>query len=418
MVPEPGLTPGGGSEPVSNRPVPHDHSAVPPVGSPLPPPPPASWEDSTAGTPGWPGGDPWRVPGAYPPPPPPPAVQPWTSAPFPAADGAFGSSFAPPPPPGYLPGAGQAGIAASTSALPVEPREYHQFYRAPRFRWWKPLAAIGAFVVAWFLAAVPPVVIALGWDLSHNGGKLDPNAIDLNTPAMFLGNNVSIAVAIIAAVLVSWMVYRQRPRWLSSIEGGFRWRIFWRFLGIAFLGMAVAWAVEAALGGGVGDLTITPATWVLLVGIVITTPFQAAGEEYAMRGLVFRSIASWFPNRWVGLVVGLIVNAVAFMFLHAAGDVWLNVYYFFVGAVFSILVWRTGGLEAAIAMHIANNLISEMLLPFQPDAFSHLFDRQAGVAGPEILIQLGVTALVAAALLWQSSRLKVSRATAPAAAVE
>lgn len=412
MVPEQGLTPSAAPEPedAGGSGVGRDANAA------VVPPLPAA-EQQGLTTPVEFAADSWTPQAAFPPPPPPPAVQPWASpAAPPPGFGPGGYGFVPPPPApsAYV----HVASPAKPTALPVEAREYHQFYRGPRFRWWKPLAAIAAFVVVWALGSVPPVVAALGWELLHNGGHIPSDVSELNTPSMFLANNVAIAVGIVAAVLVSWMVYRQRPRWLSSVEGHFRWRVFWRFLAIAIIGLGVAWAVEVAVSGGVGEFTVTPATWALVVGIVLTTPFQAAGEEYAMRGLVFRSIASWFPNRWVGLVIGIIVNAVAFMFLHGAEDVWLNFYYFFVGTVFSILVWRTGGLEAAIAMHIANNLISEMLLPFQPSAFSHLFDRQAGVAGPEILIQFGVTALVAAVLLWQSSRLKLPRATAPGAVTE
>lgn len=337
----------------------------------------------------------------YPPPPPPPV---------------WNNGFPPPPPVGDYAGPygypAYAVAAPKPEPLPVEPREYQEFYRAPAFRWWKPLAAIAVFFVAWFLLSIPGVVVALLWD---SKGTFPVSAEAMNTPAMFAANNVSIALAIPVALLTHWLFYRQRPRWLSSIVGGFRWGLFGRFTAITAVGLLLMFGIETALTGGIGELTWNSTSLFLLLTVVLTTPFQAAGEEYMMRGLVFRSVASWFRHRWLGLVVGIAVNAVIFMLLHGAGDPWLIAYYLLVAVVFSVLVWRTGGLEAAIAMHVVNNVVGEMMLPFQPDAFAHLFDRQAGVAGPETLIQMGVTVLVAAALLWQASRLKLLRANAPAA---
>jgi uncharacterized protein len=301
--------------------------------------------------------------------------------------------------------------------LPVELREYHQFYRAPAFRWWKPLVAIVLFVVAEFAIVMVAVIGYVVWLLA-TGQRVPASESDFDPTLMFSLNNVMVALGLPVALMTSWLVFRQRPKWLSSIAGGFRWRYFWRFLAIAAVGVALSTVAEAMLTGGFGELTWTPASLVLILVIVITTPFQCAAEEYSIRGLLFRGVGSWFANRRVGLVVGIAVSSTVFMLVHGAGDPWLNATYFVIGVLFAVLAWRTGGLEAAVAMHIANNLISEMLLPFQPESLAHIFDRQAGVAGPVVLIQIGVTALVAGLLLWQSSRLGPPRATAPAVAVQ
>jgi membrane protease YdiL (CAAX protease family) len=346
-------------------------------------------------------------------------------APYPQAEYPVPPGY-PPAPPGYplvppypaAPGHPPVFVRVpKPEPLPVELREYHQFYRAPANRWWKPLVAILMFAAIWVLSSIVPVGVAMLWDYLHTGA-LPKDESALGTPAMFVANNVSVALAIPAAVLSSWAVYRQRPRWLSSIVGHFRWTIFWRFMAIAGGVMAVAAVFEAVLSGGFGQLSWNPYSLFLILSILITTPFQAAGEEYGTRGLVARSVGSWFSNRWVGLVVSILVSSVVFMLLHGAGEPWLNAYYLLVGVTFSVLVWRTGGLEAAIALHVCNNLVSEFTLPFSPDAVAHLFERQAGSAGVETLIPMGVTALVAGLLLWQSSRLGLPRATAPAGPAE
>lgn len=132
-----------------------------------------------------------------------------------------------------------------------------------------------------------------------------------------------------------------------------------------------------------------------------------------MRGLGARAIGSWFSWRRAGLAVATAVTAVVFMLLHGAGDPWLNAFYLLFAVESSVLVWRTGGLEASIALHVCNNLISESTLPFSD--ISGMFDRHAGVAGPETLWQMAAVVLVGALMLWQAKRLKLSRTAAPAA---
>ncbi|HEY3337185.1 MAG TPA: type II CAAX endopeptidase family protein [Propionicimonas sp.] len=300
------------------------------------------------------------------------------------------------------------------SALPVVQREYHEFFRAPRFRWWRPVLAIAMFVATWFLAtlliSIPPILIDVG------SGRLDMAALARGelklTPLLFLANNLGLAVAIPLAGLTAWAVFGQRPRWMSSIAGRFRWGLFWRFVAVAVPILLASVGVEILLGGP-PQLVWNADSWFLIISILLTTPLQAAGEEYGTRGLLARSIGSWFGSARVGLVVATVITSVVFMLLHGAGDPWLNGYYFTVGVACSILVWKTGGLEAAIALHVVNNLIGEVTIPF--GGLEGMFNREAGAAGPEILVQVFFTLALVAALLVVARRLRIPQSAAPAA---
>ncbi len=309
--------------------------------------------------------------------------------------------MAPVPPGGYYPTYPPAAPQAP-SALPVEPRAFHEFYRAPRFRWWKPLAAILLFVVAYFLVSLMLTFLALSIDLAS--GRLASMQDVLTgpmTPVMFLANNVVLALAIPASVLTSWLVFGQRPRWLTSITGGFRWKLFGQFALIAVVPLSVPLIL-----GGFDGLAWNADSVFLIVAVLLTTPFQAAGEEYMVRGLLARSVGSWFNLRWLGFTVATVVSSVVFMLLHGAGDPWLNLFYFSFGVIASVMTWRTGGLEAAIALHVVNNLIGEISLPF--GGLEHLMERQAGAAGPEVLIQAGMLVLIAGLVWWWARRRKLS----------
>lgn len=302
---------------------------------------------------------------------------------------------------------------ARPPVLPVVQREYHEFYRAPAFRWWRPLVAIAMFAASWFVAILVVSFAGLAYDYAQ--GDLDIAALGRGelpiTPALFLANNVGLALAIPLAWAAHRAVFGQRIGWLASIQGSFRWRVFWRFLAVVVPLYLVSLGVELALGG-IPELKMLPETWFLLATILLTTPLQCAGEEYSMRGLGARAIGSWFPSRRVGLVVATAVTSVVFMLLHGAGDPWLNVFYLSFAVCASYLVWRTGGLEASIALHVVNNLSSMLLLPFI--GVGGIFDREAGAGSPWVLLQVVIVVGATALIMWQARRLGLPTTAAPA----
>ncbi|OYO08777.1 CPBP family intramembrane metalloprotease domain-containing protein [Enemella evansiae] len=303
--------------------------------------------------------------------------------------------------------------------LPVEESEYHQFYRTPAFAFWRPIVALlvgaGLWFVATLLGSIPLIL-----DLAQ--GRVDLAELSagriLMTPWVLLGTNLSLAALIPIAIACQVWFFRQRPRWLHSVQGRFRWR--WLLLGLVpviplWLGTIVVQGL--ALGGAAtagGAQTGGPSRqWLIyLVVITLTTPLQCAGEEYGFRGMVNRSVASFFRNRRVGLVAGAVVSSGVFASLHGSSDIWANAFYFGFGMVACLLVWRTGGLEAAIAMHSVNNLIS-----FYAAVLTGEIDRpmqMSNVAGgPEML--LPVLAGIVAVLILNSWRARrgVPIATAP-----
>ena len=106
-------------------------------------------------------------------------------------------------------------------------------------------------------------------------------------------------------------------------------------------------------------------------------------------------------------------SAVIFMLLHGAGDPWLNAFYLLFAVTSSALAWRTGGLEASIAMHVVNNVTAMVLLPFSD--ISEMFNREAGVGSPVLLVQMAIMLGAAALVLWRAQRRNVVRVAAPGA---
>jgi uncharacterized protein len=317
---------------------------------------------------------------------------------------------APPSPPWFVP----APIdPALVTALPVEERAYPFFLRAPRWRWWKPLVAALVAALAALICMLVPPLIGMVLDGTDFVAMARSGNLSLG-PWGFLGNNVGIALLIPVAVLVQWGFFGQRPRWMSSVQGGFRWGWFGRCVAVILPIWLATLAVEYGLTGLPADLHVRPYTVLLVVGILLTTPLQCAGEEYLMRGLEQRLVASYFRVETVGWVVATIVSSLTFLSLHAAADPWLNVYYFSFGVAASWIGWKTGGLEASVAIHVVNNVLSEAFMPWTD--FSGMFNREVGAGDPSVLIQVGVLAAAVVVLWWMSRRSRIVTRTAPGAA--
>lgn len=305
------------------------------------------------------------------------------------------------------------GAEERLAVLPVVPREYHDFYRTPRFRWWHSVTALGLFVVGWGVAVLTVTMAAVVYEMQLGRVSLDEMTSGLETPALFLANNIGIALAIPVAVATQRLVFGQRAGWLFSIQGRLRWGLLGRFVLVAVVVHLVVLASWLVATGAPEGLRIRSETWFLLAAVVLTSPLQAAGEEVAFRGLATRVVGSWFGAPRVGLLVATAVTAVLFMLVHAAGDLWLNLFYVCLALATSVLTWRAGGLEAAVALHVVVNLTTMLFLPFLGlEGFS---DRGPGSGGREAMAQVAAVLLTTGALLWQVRRIGLPVRAAPGA---
>lgn len=310
-------------------------------------------------------------------------------------------------------------------SLPVVPTRYHGFWRTPRWAVWKPILGLIIGVAGYFLLSLLLSLLGLVIDARTGRISVAEHAEQLAqggglTPSLFILNNLSLA----ACILLAWAVgaiHGQRPGWLSSVVGRFRWRWFFGCIGWLlplWVLVALVSSFIPALAGDSTPLRVTKDTWIMVAGVLLTTPLQCVGEEFGFRGLLNRAVASFVPQdtrarALVSALLGGTVSSVFFMFAHSAQDPWLNLFYFCFGAVACYLCHVSGGLEASSAMHIVNNMSSMVFLPFTD--FSKMFDRSEGTGSPWGLVQLVVVAAGAAIITWRVRRRGIVAVTAPAA---
>lgn len=305
--------------------------------------------------------------------------------------------------------------------LPAPGTEYHRFLRTPRNAWWKGVVAILAFLAGYLLVNTVFTLGAFVIDIAT--GRTTWEAIGTGalalTPAVFLATNISNALSIPLAMFLQWLIWGQPVRWLHSVTGSVRWRLIGRTalvvvpIWIAYLAVAAV-AVPQVTGTDSPGGGFTAESVALLIIMLLTTPLQAAGEEYGARGLILRAAGTWVSSPVPGLIIAALVPSLIFMVAHGAGDPWLNAYYFVFGAAMSILVWRTGGLEANTVVHVVNNMLAFGITILAGQEIN--LDRSAGTGGSFMLLPMAALLITTAVVSLLARRWRVERSYRPVGA--
>ena len=252
----------------------------------------------------------------------------------------------------------------------AEPTPYHLMLRTWTYAWWRPVVGL-LLMLAGMLVIVPVVLLpVLLVGTAVESGAADAQAYADAVTASLSLKEVTVSgllwlnLVLGAMVLWSWMLVRVlhqlRPRWLASVRPRIRWRFFFACLGLSVVALVAQVVVSAIVPAG-GDPSmgshlnpVTGKTVALIVVVLLTTPLQAAGEEYVFRGYLLQAFGALSRRAWVA-VIG---SAVLFAMAHGLQNPPLFFDRFMFGLIAAWLVIRTGGLEAGIALHVLNNLLA------------------------------------------------------------
>jgi hypothetical protein len=224
-----------------------------------------------------------------------------------------------------------------------------------------------------------------------------------------LFTNLTLIILIPLSMLVARMLNRQTPGLLSSVVGKLRWRPLAWFSLVAIVLELVAFAiiqlghVPLATGERHGG-PAAPDAIAIIVITLLTSPIQAAGEEYYFRGYVLQAVGAYLR----GSVVAVVVTALLFT---AAHGIWpwqspaLFVDRLAFGLVAGFLAVRTGGLESGIASHAANNVVTFVFAALTNTLGASLEVKDApwGL----VLIDVAKFAAFGAIAVWITNRMKL-----------
>lgn len=237
-----------------------------------------------------------------------------------------------------------------------------------RSAWWTPLvvgilgvalyaALLGLVLVAILVAAFADPAFAqrmlsLGQDI----------AFDLTDPFLLALTLGVIVLMLPAYVLASLIVNGRRVGLVSSAAGRLRWR--WMLLcgavavviSVALSALSALLPAEAGDPGGVVPPEANPALWATLAVVLVLIPLQSAAEEYVFRGYFQQAIGRWLRHPAFAILLPVPIFVLGHLY-DPLGQASVAVFAIAAGW----LTWRTGGLEAAIALHVVNNLLAFLL---------------------------------------------------------
>ncbi|GAA2231697.1 CPBP family intramembrane glutamic endopeptidase [Streptomyces nogalater] len=295
----------------------------------------------------------------------------------------------------------------------AEQLPYHRLARlAPRYQWWRPLLGTLVVGVAYVLAVLVLMLcflvlgVALGYPEDADGwpefGPVSGTALDL----------LSIAVGIPVLLLTVRWIGRRPAGTVSSVTGRLRMR--WLALCVLTALPVLALTMGATLllpsdGGEAESQWVGwPAFGRALAVLLVLVPLQAAAEEYVFRGWLTQTAGAFLRSPWAALVP----QAVLFASAHGWGTPWGFADLLVFGACAGWLTWRTGGLEAAIALHAVNNLFAFGVSAAVVDGLAS--DETAADAGWQtVVLDVAGIVLYTAAVTWWLRRRRLER-TAPA----
>lgn len=250
---------------------------------------------------------------------------------------------------------------------------YHRLFRAqPNYRWWRPLVAILLtaifFFAVSFLIAIPVMVVLFATgaiDFNDPSSVSNESLLELLAPDMVrpwtLLFGLGSIILVLPLVPLALRIAGIRPAGVRvNILHSVLFRLRWRWLFVALFWSAVVWtvlllaqiAIGLAVGETLGEFTTDPGIYIVsLVIVVLLVPIQAATEEYLFRGVLLQGFGAWV--RWAPVTV--VISSVLFAASHSY-DEWGLLQVGLMGVGFAVVTIRTGGLEAAIALHTVNNV--------------------------------------------------------------
>ncbi|WP_250009034.1 CPBP family intramembrane glutamic endopeptidase [Actinoplanes sp. M2I2] len=289
------------------------------------------------------------------------------------------------------------GVGLAHGSTPRPGDDGRPFGAHIQMTWWKSLVIIAAIPLTLFVSQLGLSMLA---GLVEDGDPLESTLTPMKLLAANLGTGLT---ALLAVVLLTR--FSQVP-WRSVFSSPRRFdprRLATSFAGsVVLVGAGIALVAVAApdatgwVGFGISGTTVA-----LLAVVVFSTPIQSAGEEIMFRGAVLPAVGSWFHAVRPAFITGLVVSSLSFAVVHAASHPWLFGYYVFLSACTALMGLITRGLEAAMAFHIANNVVATTINALLAGGGTLVVDRTGGGGGgggPELIVpavvNLGVLAFV------------------------
>ncbi|MFE9170954.1 type II CAAX prenyl endopeptidase Rce1 family protein [Streptomyces kebangsaanensis] len=295
-------------------------------------------------------------------------------------------------------------MTATSPDLPGLP--YHRMARyTPHHRWWRPLLGTLVLLLGVLLATVFFYAFAYVLGMAAGYPELPDGEVDFG-PVLGAALDLTVIALALPLVLLAVLWPGRRPAGtVSSVTGRPRWRwMAWCFLAavppMVLLTVAGFFLPADLSDSGADGVWVGWQTFLVsLAMLVVLVPLQSAAEEYLFRGWLLQATGAFVRSPWVAVLPQTALFAAA----HGWGTPWGFVDLLVFGAVAGWLTIRTGGLEASVALHAVNNLLSFGLSALFVDGLAS--DETAADAPWQLVaVDVPVILLYALIVLWLARR--------------
>ncbi|MDO4260212.1 MAG: type II CAAX endopeptidase family protein [Actinomycetaceae bacterium] len=238
------------------------------------------------------------------------------------------------------------------SAAAVNVRDYLRGARGQHYEGWKVfLSGVLILLHAEYLPRTPRGIVEFFFgsksvEIARDAqfGPINP----LSDPGAVLLFFLSIAIVLPIIAMVLLLVEKRDLGTLSSVKGRLRWGLFGKAVGLA----AAIWGAHFLLrffsGSPLAGLSsLIPQ----IVIILLAAPFHAIAIEYFFRGGTMQAFGAWGTPAWLAIII----STAFYSLIHIQYGVLAVISAAVMGLCACWLTIRTGGLEAAIGLHIVYN---------------------------------------------------------------
>lgn len=243
--------------------------------------------------------------------------------------------------------------------------------------WWRYLLTILLIFIGWQMIGIVPISI-LGVmysdDMSEFYRAAENSFMGLGIPknTYFVAMIFTFIAGLAFLFLGIAKIHQRKLITVLTSRNNFDWKRFFYAAGIWSLLAVLAFIVDYAMHPQDFTWNFQPVTFIILSIIsVLLLPFQTSFEEILFRGYFMQGIGGLAKNRWVPLLL----TSLGFGLLHfmnpeveKLGSIIL-LYYIGTGLLFGMVTLADEGLELALGMHAANNIIASLLVTYSWGVF-------------------------------------------------
>jgi len=247
--------------------------------------------------------------------------------------------------------------------------------------WWRYLLSVLLIFFGWQIVGVIPLLLVA---VTHSSdfSELERAAADsfmslgINSNLYLFSMILMFAIGLLFVFLAITKIHKRSVKSLLTSRKKMDWkRVFFAF-GIWFVISLLILATDYLSNPEVfvWNFKLVPFLILSLISLLLL-PFQTSFEEVLFRGYLMQGLGILVRNRWFPLLF----TSFAFGLLHAFNPeieklgYMILIYYIGTGFLFGITTLMDEGMELALGMHAANNIVAAMFVTtnwtvFQTDA--------------------------------------------------